>query len=157
VQQSNCKSCPIYWHLLQQGKKVPDSIFETRLLNRRVAKLEWGTFFIGINSDTNGHQRQKHSWHALATKKKVPHFIFATRLFIKIKCKLSMNTCALALVYFICCKCEYTSIHLEFINEKINLYWMLLPLCIWQYNHHTHICYKKSKTVFIRPCPRMRS
>jgi hypothetical protein len=32
MQQSICKSFPIYWHLLVQGKKVPYSIFETRLL-----------------------------------------------------------------------------------------------------------------------------
>jgi len=31
MQQSNCKSCSIYWHLLLQGKKVPHSIFATRL------------------------------------------------------------------------------------------------------------------------------
>jgi hypothetical protein len=31
IQQWNCKFCPIYWHLLLQGKKVFHFIFETRL------------------------------------------------------------------------------------------------------------------------------
>jgi hypothetical protein len=47
MQQSNCNFCPIYLHLLLQGKKVPHSIFATRLftlLNNGYKNIKFRAF-----------------------------------------------------------------------------------------------------------------
>jgi hypothetical protein len=48
MQQSDCKFCPIYLHLLQQGKGMPHSIFETRLWTICNAKYKQTRHFIVI-------------------------------------------------------------------------------------------------------------
>jgi hypothetical protein len=91
VQQSSCKSCPIYWHLLLQGKKVPHSIFETHLFNRKYV----ATSSVAIATSKQcivvpwiPRQQWKFKIYLLyfklsSAQNKMPYSIFKTHLLVK--------------------------------------------------------------------------